>query len=153
MNLPHEVPLPSGATLVLKMAPFNDGVRLMKAVAAELRAVGIDAHLDPKKMLVANAEMPVDLVKNVVCQALTSDALETAMWACAGRSSYVAKDPGDAVNGVAMDKRCFEPDQARCDYLLAAWEVIRFNLTPFFQGLPWKSLIGGAPTSASLKSE
>lgn len=150
MNLPQEVPLPSGAKLHLQMAPFKSGVRLMKAVAAELKVVGIDAELDPRAMLAKNPDVPIDLLKNVLCQALTSEPLEAAMWECAGRSSYVL---ADADKGVAVTAKCFEDEEARGDYLLAAWEVIRFNLTPFFSGLRSQFLTGANPTTGSQKSE
>lgn len=132
-ELPQVLSLPSGARLELQHAPFSVSMKLLKTIARELAAVSlglkIDLNLaDPQAMIskLLREDLPLDLIKNAVCQLVASDAVEAVVAECLGRCLY---------NNVGIDKKTFEPAGARGDYLPAAWEVIQFNLRPFFSGL------------------
>lgn len=122
----------SGAELTLQAPPFGVASKLFKTVARELLAVKIDITVNPSKLKdLLEREAPMNDLKNVLCGLAGSDAVEAALWECMRRCSY---------NGVAIEPtKTFEDEQAREDYLAAAWEVMRFSLLPFFKGLLFAS--------------
>lgn len=136
--------LKSGAELKLQIAAFSVSMRLMKAIATELKAVQIDltlnGQLDMAKL--KEIDLPMDGIKNVACQLLASDAVEMALRECMKCCQY---------RGEAIRADTFEDENARGDYLPAAWEVIQVNLSPFFSGLGLKSLTNTAPADGSRK--
>lgn len=115
--------LKSGASLELQMAPFAVSMKLFKTIAAELKQV--DINLDGLS-LEAIKGTNLNGIKNAVFQLLGSDQLELALGACMERCLY---------NGVKITKGTFESPEARQDYLPVAWEVMKFNLAPFFSSL------------------
>lgn len=136
--------LASGSVIILQMATFTLASRLMKAVATELKAVKIgdalnlSAGMSPEKLM--GEDLPVDALKDLACQLLASDKVEEALRECMKGCQY---------NGEAITKDTFEPEDARQDYLPAAWEVITLNLSPFFKGLNLRSLVSKAPGTSS----
>lgn len=149
MALPETVTLPSGTTLTLKDAPFEVSMRLLKTVARELGSVTTGLKLDvnfgtdPAALArLFASDLPLDVIKNAVCQMVASDALEAVLNECMGRCLY---------GQVACTKNLFEDRNARKDYILVAWEVIKFNLAPFFDGLSSRSKTNGAGTGSTLK--
>lgn len=134
--IPEKKKLPSGVELELGLPDFDDAMALLETIFGELKAVNIDLTVDVNNLQETLAqEMPVGLVKDVVCQVIGSKAIKRDLRACMARCLY---------NGSAIDAKTFEPADARGDYFPAAWEVIRFSLLPFFKGLDWKSLIASA---------
>lgn len=125
--------LASGRVLILQMASFAIASRLMKAVAGELKAVKLGDALKLSGAMTAadlmQADLPVDALKDLVCQLLGSEPVEEAVRECMKGCQY---------NGEAMGADTFEPEDARQDYLPAAWEVMTLNLTPFFKSLSSK---------------
>jgi len=113
------VNLPSGAKLEVQMAPFSVGVKLHKVIASELKSVDA-AGLD------FSDGVPLDTIKSAVFQLLASDAVEAAVFDCFKYSLY---------DDLKIDRSTFEPEEARGDYLVAAWEVVSFNVGPFFKSL------------------
>jgi len=148
-SLPETITLPSGAILVLKDAPFEVAMRLLKAVAKEIGQVTTGLKLDlnfatdPAALskLIAQ-DIPLDVLKNAVCQLVGSEAIEGVFLECLGRCLY---------DGKVATREAFENRNARQDYLLVAWEVIKHNLAPFFAGLKSKSSTAGAPPGAAPK--
>ncbi len=143
-ELPETAKLPSGAVLNLKDAPFDDAMALLVAIASELRGVstGLKIELslsDPVAMIakLAQTDLPVDLLKDALLQVVASKAISAALNTCMGRCLY---------DGQAVVKGTFESRKARADYLPAAWEVMRFTLSPFFDGFLSKSSGGVAPS-------
>ena len=129
-----EITLKSGAMLELKMAPFADGIKLFKVIVNEVKQVEVDlSGLD----MAGLAGKDINSIKNLIFQLLGSDAVEQAFLQCAARSLH---------NGQKITKATFEPESARGDYLPTAWEVIKFNIAPFFSGLDLSSLTKGKPT-------
>jgi hypothetical protein len=124
--------LKSGKTLSLGIAPFSVARKLLKIVALELKQV--DVELDVKSL---QALMQMELgseglntFKNVICQLISSDAVETCLWECFARCT---------IDNVKIVQSSFDGEQAREDYIPAAWEVIKLNLRPFFAGLQFGS--------------
>src|SRR4051812_36886787 len=115
--------LDSGSVLTLQMASFAVSSRLVKAVAKEFQSVvlGDDFKLGGETSIakLAAMDLPVDGIKNLICQFLGSSAVEAAVWDCMKGCQY---------NGEAIGKDTFEPEDARQDYLPTAWEVIQLNL-------------------------
>lgn len=134
--------LKSGHVLTLQLAPFAIGAKLFKAVAAELRSVEIDvskidmnaelnlSKLDPKLL---------GVLKNVVCEIASSDAIEGILFDCFARCM---------LDGKKIGRDSFEDPDMRPDYIPAAWEVMRFNLAPFFSGLDLSSMASSGPNDS-----
>lgn len=137
--------LKSGKVLLLQLSSFAVSSRLRKAVAVELKAVNLGDVVKmasglPVEELLVKGDLPIDTLKSLVCQFLASDSVEAALWECMKVCQY---------NGERITPETFEAEDARGDYLPAAWEVMVLNLAPFFKGLDLKSLIGSAPPAAS----
>ncbi len=146
-DVPEIAKLPSGAELKLCDVPFETAMELLEAAAAEAQSVSIGLKLDvnfatdPAAMARLLAEdLPVDLIKNAVCQFVASSKFKAKLWACMERQLY---------NGQAVNRQTFENRNARADYLPAAWEVIKFTLIPFFSGLSLKSSTANPPAGNS----
>jgi len=135
----NEILLKSGAVLVVSMAPFSSSNKLLKVIMRELKTVDVQLeNLDFSRI----GSQDINTLKNAVCQLLASDTLEQAVFECMARCTY---------NGNRIVKDTFEPDDARGDYLPCAWEVIKINLRPFFNGLDLSSLGSGQPPSGDRK--
>lgn len=142
--------LPSGAVLILQLSAFAVSARLRKVILGELKQVDVSevakiaGGMTPEELL-AKGDLPIDTLKDLLCQLLASDAVEAALWDC----MKVCQLQGERIT-----PETFEPEEARADYIPVAWEVTVLNLRPFFKGLALKSLIGNsAAASASQKPE
>lgn len=149
MNIPESVTLPSGAKLALKDPPFENSLALLEATAKELSIVTtglkIDINFAGDPMALAKMlamDLPIDVLKNIVCQLVASKEWKRVLGECLNRCLY---------NGQAASLEAFEPRNARQDYLLVLWEVMKFNLLPFFAGLSSKSLTGAGPIGGAPK--
>lgn len=136
--------LASGNVILLQMASFAVSNRLLKAIALELKevklgeALNLSAGMTVEKL--QQIDLPVDALKGLVCQLLASDGVEAALRECMKGCQY---------NGESIGTGTIEPEDARQDYLPAAWEVILLNLSPFFKGLGLKSLAAKPPSTGS----
>ena len=128
-----QITLKSGAMLELKMAPFAKGTKLFKVIASELK--GVEIELGDLKMSDIGSK-DINSLKNVFFQLIGSDALEAAFFDVAGHSLH---------DGQRITRTTFEPEKTRGDYLPTAWEVIKFNVAPFFSGLDLSSLTKSSP--------
>lgn len=120
--------LKSGRSVELQMASFAVAMKLFKTIANELKQVDVQLgsfNLETIKGTDVNA------IKNAVFQLLGSDNVERAVRECMGRCLYQG-------NKIVADT--FEPEDARQDYLPVAWEVVKYNLAPFFKGLDLSSM-------------
>lgn len=129
-----EIILPSGRKLSVNAAPFHDSKRLYQSIGGEFLRVRIDGGQDVE-----------ELIKNVICLGFSSEPIEKAIEPCLKRCLY---------NGVKIDERTFEPEEAREDYLDICVEVAKENIRPFtkslfaqFKGLI--TLVGRLPALAS----
>lgn len=133
----EQITLKSGAMLELQMAPFADGMNLFKVIVNEVKQVDVDlSGLDVAGL----ASKDLNSIKNLIFQLLGSDAVERCFFLCAARCLH---------NGQKITKATFEPAESRGDYLPTAWEVIKFNIAPFFSGLDLSSLTKSKPTPLS----
>lgn len=110
------VNLPSGAELKVSLAPFSEANALFKAVSAEAKNLKVSFETD----------VDVNLLKDIVCAAVSSDKIEACIWDCMKKSLY---------NGLKMSKETFEPEEARQDYYVVLLEVAKDNLLPFTKSL------------------
>lgn len=125
------ITLPSGRTLEVKIVPFSMGKKLFKTLARELVAVRLDLDITKIKTV---GDLDVNVMKDAILQVMASDAIEACFFECAEKC---------LIDGQKITKDSFEHETARQDYLPAAWEVMKGNLTPFFKGLA-----SALPTSA-----
>lgn len=139
--------LKSGRELKMQMASFAIAARLRKVVANELKGVKlgesfkVSASAKPADLM--GMDLPIEALKDLLCQFLASDAVEVAIAECMACCQY---------NGEKITRDTFEPEDARGDYLPIAWEVALLNLTPFFKGIDLKSFLPAPTTSSSPKS-
>ena len=116
----REVPLPSGATLKVSMAPFKDAKALFQALAREWKSA------DP--MTLTNPAGQTQLFM----AAFASTEVEKMLWPCLSRSLY---------NNAKIVPETFEPEESRPDFIPVCLEVVTENVTPFM-----KSLFSGSAT-------
>jgi len=123
-----KVNLPSGAVLEIQLAPFGDANKLNKAIAKELKTLSLDSEM--------NLSDPVFL-KDLVCTALSSDGIESCLWACFKRCTY---------NNEKISQDTFEKEESRQDYFIVCREVLQEQIGPFVKSLlpMWKD---GNPSS------
>lgn len=126
------ITLPSGRTLTVNIAPFSMGKKLFKTLARELLLVRLDLDITKIK---AVGDLDVNVLKDALLQVISSDPIEQCFLECASKC---------LIEGQKVTMDSFEHEIARQDYLPAAWEVMRANLTPFFKGLA-----SALPTSAN----
>lgn len=123
--------------LELHMASFSDGTKLFKTIVNEVKLVDVDlSGLDVGGL----AGKDINSIKNLIFQLLGSDAVEAAFFQCAGKCLH---------NGQKITRATFDTPDTRGDYLPTAWEVIKFNIAPFFSGLDLSSLTKSNPTPLS----
>lgn len=111
-----KVVLPSGAELIITMAPFPVARKLYMSIASELKGLKMDAQ----------SEVDVNFLKDLLCSALESEKINLALLECMKRCTY---------NGIKITDDLFEPESARDDYLTICWEVLYENVYPFMKSL------------------
>jgi hypothetical protein len=111
--------LESGALLKLSLCSFEEGTKLMKVVAREL-----------KNTRISRDEEVINVIKNLVTTLIASNEIEEALWSCIERGTY---------DGIHIKRDIFEDEKARADYIPILREALVFNLSPFFKSL--KSLV------------
>lgn len=137
--------LKSGRELSLALAPFSIGSKLFKAVLAELRTINIDVtKLDMSMELDLRKIDPrmINVIKDAFCEIAASETVEAAFFECAGRC---------LIDGKKITRETFEAPDAREDFLPVAWEVIKYNLSPFFRGLASQLSASAPPTAPAPK--
>jgi hypothetical protein len=116
MTEPEKIKLPSGAELTISKTPFAVSKSLYQAILEEAKTSKIDAA----------TEIDINLYKDLICTAFTSNKIEMCLWGCMKRALY---------NGEKITESTFEPDEARQDYYPVCIEVAKHNITPFLRGL------------------
>lgn len=111
-----EVKMPSGAILKINLAPFGDSKALYQAVLEEAKGLKIDGQ----------AELDVNLFKDIFCAGFSSKKIEAALMLCMKRALY---------NDLRITDETWEPVAAREDYMPACFEVAKENLLPFTKSL------------------
>ena len=108
--------LPSGAELVIQLAPFTDSRELYQAMMEEAKGLKIEGKTD----------LDYNFFKDIFCTALSSKKIEKAVWKCAAKATY---------NSLRVTEETFEPAEARQDYLPFLFEVAQVNVEPFMKDL------------------
>lgn len=111
-----EITLQSGAVLKITESPFPLAKALYQACLSELKTLKMDA----------NADIDVNLIKDLFCAGFSSPAIDKALSECLKRCTY---------NGTKITEETFEPLDARGDYVTVLWEVALANLLPFTSSL------------------
>lgn len=106
--------LPSGAELVINLAPFEEAFELTQALAEEFKSTNVSFG-DTKS-----------LTKDVVCTAISSKKIMAAMWKCMARCTY---------NKFKITPEIFESEKAREDFFDVVMEVGTVNAGPFVRRL------------------
>jgi len=112
-----KVKLPSGAELLIVVAPFADSKALYQAMLREVKSM----KMDP------NAEIDVNFFKEIFCAALSSKEIEECLWVCFKRC---------LINGTdKVTEEYFEKTENRDDYFAICFEVAKENVLPFTKSL------------------
>lgn len=112
----REVKLPSGRILKITPAPFTEARALYQALLEE----GKGLRLDPQ------ADVDVNLYKDIFCVALSSRKVESCVWECMKRAT---------IDDVKITNEQFEKVEHREDYILTCFEVAKDNVQPFMKSL------------------
>jgi len=124
------ITLANGKELVIRIAPFELGYKLTKAVNRIIQKNGVKfdesiLNIDFSNFKVTPAFM-VPLA-NMFLSAMEDDALDEIFWACANHCSY---------DGLRVNRQLFSDDiDARGVYYQIKLCVLRENLLPFFPSL------------------
>jgi len=111
-----KVKLPSGNELIIIVADFSTSRACYQAFLEE----GKSLTLDP------NAQVDVNLYKDLVCSMLSSKRIESAVWACMTKCT---------INKLPITEETFEPVECRDDYLTVMIEIAKANIMPFMKSL------------------
>lgn len=144
----NEITLKSGHTLGLGLADFEDGVNLWQTLMGEVKKADVDLSGFDLKHINEVGDLDINVIKNAILQVCSSKAVLACFFACAKRSTL-----GNEQVKFAITPASFKPAEFRGDFLPCAWEVMRFNLAPFFESLDLSSLTSGAPRAESPASE
>lgn len=117
-----KVSLPSGAELEMTLAPFLEGRKLLAAASECLKSVKVDGKTE-----VTDLTSNINSLKDAFLSCLTSKEMEDAILLCLKRCTY------NKERITSWD--IFDKAEAREDYLMVCWEVVKFNLTPFMKSL------------------
>jgi hypothetical protein len=111
-----KITLPSGAELLITLAPFSDSKALYQAILEEVKSM----------QLHSTQEIDVNLFKDLFCAGFSSKKIEAALYKCFERCLY-----GD----LKINADSFEKAEARQDYMKVCVEVAKENVLPFVKGL------------------
>lgn len=111
-----EIKLPSGATLKITLSSFSVAKALLQAVTEEAKGMTISGE----------TEIDFNLMKDLLCTALSSKKIEACIWECCKKATY---------NGIKISEETFEDEDARQDYFTVMLEVSKENLLPFMKSL------------------
>ncbi len=134
-----EFKLPSGASLVINVAPFVDAKRLHNEIIRALRGGGIgDLDMFKLKDAFAAGKLKESSVGSVLVDRImslaASDELEAAIFKCAECSVYRTED-GD----VRVTRKLFDDGklgtQARGDYYAICIKIVEVNFGPFLKAI------------------
>lgn len=112
----REVKMPSGAELVVSIAPFATAKKLYQALLRELKDLKITSEKEDTTIL----------FRQLFCIGFSSPEIEACLEECFKHCLY---------RGLKMDKDSFEPVDCREDYPYVCMEVAKDNVLPFVKGL------------------
>lgn len=112
----EKVTLSSGAVLEITESGIEPQHELFRVVMEELGAVDVSALTSPN-------EMNINVIKDLMCRALSSKKLLEAIKPMLRRATY----NGEKINDIQF----FDVDERKRDFLPVLKEVARVNLVPF----------------------
>lgn len=112
----EKVTLSSGAVLEITESGIEPQHELFRVVMEELGAVDVSALTSPN-------EMNINVIKDLMCRALSSKKLLEAIKPMLRRATY----NGEKINDIQF----FDVDERKRDFLPVLKEVARVNLAPF----------------------
>lgn len=118
-----KIDLPSGAVLDITLLPFEEAWHVQQLVAKEVERI----NFDPRSIDFSNF-MASDVLnlKNPICSILSSQVVIDAAKQCFKKCTY---------NGLKIDSQTFESREARTDFLPVVFNVLKENISPFFENL------------------
>lgn len=134
----YKFTMPSGAVLVVTMAPFADSMALMKASMRTLKGMELKPE-DLKREMEDFLRSPgaISLMLDRVVEFATSPEVETAVWRCSQRALYIplgspVEFPGHRVGPALFD----DPEHghaARGDFAKIVTALLEVNCLPFLE--------------------
>lgn len=128
--------MPSGATLAITVAPFQDAWALMRASLKTLK--GMDLKPEDLKRDMANlagSPSALALILDRVVDFATSPEVESAIWKCAQRALYIPAGSDVAFPGMKVTAQLFDDvdhgNSAREDYARILTALLEVNCKPF----------------------
>ena len=128
--------MPSGALLVVTVAPFADAWALMRASLKTLKGLGLKQE-DLKGDMGSILESPsmFTLIMDRIVDFATSPDVEAAVWKCATRALYVPAGSDPAFPGMRVGPQLFDDPEhgtrAREDYARIVAGILEVNCKPF----------------------
>ena len=126
------ITLASGKELEMTMQSFSIASSMFKVLSRELKEVNLKGDVDVnfKKVFSPKHKIKddeINLIKDIFLTVSSCNEFEQMIFECFKKCLYEKKK-------VVMS--LFDEDEeARADYLEMAWEVGKFNLSPFFKNL------------------
>lgn len=129
-----ELTVPSGAKIVINIAPWADAKALKKAIEREAAASGVAINLNADISTLVRAFLAVD----------GSDAVDTALWPCLGRCTR---------NGDKITEKTFDDPDARKDYYEIVFACVEANLGPLAESLRSRFSKPGQANSVDIQEQ
>lgn len=107
---------PSGAKIVITLAPWKDAKALKKAIEREAGAAGSSLDLKADVLTLLTTVLKID----------SSDAVDAALWPCLARCTR---------NDEKITENTFDDGEARKDYYEIVKACVEENLRPLGEGL------------------
>lgn len=136
--------LPSGRIAKIRVADFQDGMRLQSRILREAAKEGVNDDVLKKAIGAARSGniMGLDISPSALLQAATaaatSEAVMDALWPCLKRST---------IDGEKITQESFDDEELRGDFFPVAIECVKVNLLPFWR--PLLSKLSGAENTES----
>ena len=136
MEQSQKFEMPSGALLVVTVAPFADAWALMKASLKTLK--GMDLKPEDLKRDVENIMQTPSafaLILDRIVDFATSSEVEAAVWKCAQRALYIPMGSDPVFPGIKVNQSLFDDadhgTSAREDYAKITTSILEVNCKPF----------------------
>lgn len=128
--------MPSGATLVITIAPFTDAWALMKASLKALKGIQLTSDsLQQEATDIFRSPAGLSLILNHVVEFATSPEVEVGLWKCANRAMYIPAGSPLEFPGYKVEPGMFDDpvigSTAREDYPKIVVSLMEVNCKPF----------------------
>lgn len=150
--------MPSGASLHITVAPFQDAWALMRASLKTLKGMNLKSE-DLKQDMGALLGNPsaLALILDRVVDFATSPDVESAIWKCANRALYIPAGSPVEFPGTKVCPNLFDDPEygnmAREDYAKIVTSLLEVNCKPFLAKALSGFLKPNQKNAESLKSE